>query len=193
MKEEVYVEALLKFASQFAGLKEVKPNAAWDKPSTPGADTDLSNLLISIMRPSPWEKGWAYCAAFVEGCVIETLKSLGVSSYARAKVASVLSPHCVTTYNNFKREGLISSIPTRGSIWIARKDGSSSGHMGFVRQPSGPTMATLEANTSAGEEADADKIREGDWIDFKIRSVKRNGNLLTLGFIDPSAILDLIS
>ena len=70
MTSDQLAQGIIRQASRFIGLREVKPNADWDNPNTPGNDRALVDELRSLMRSSPWEPGWAYCAAFAEGMVL---------------------------------------------------------------------------------------------------------------------------
>ena len=186
-----FATEILRVASRFVGLKEVKPNAKWDNPSTPGSDAALSDELRALMRPSPWQDGWAYCAAFVEGVVAQALRNLGYSEKQVQNWADVMSPHCVTASRNFESKRILRQSPVRGAIWLARHGSGSSGHCGIVRALNGATMATTEANTSAGADVPA-KEREGDWIADRVRNVGQNGSLTTLGFVHPADILKLV-
>lgn len=184
-------EAILRSASQFVGLKEVNPNADWDDPSTPGDESALAQKLRDLMRPAPWKKGWAYCITFCEGNVIEAMRQVGASAHAIERVSALISPSVVKTAQNFDKVGLLRGKPTRGAIWLGRWGTGWTGHAGLVRSVSGTRMATIEANTSGGEEAAefTAKDREGDWIDNKARNVSRNGKLITLGFVHPDDLL----
>ena len=182
---QLLVHLTMDTAERFVGLREVRPNARWDDPSTDGEDAALSNELRALMQPSPWKDGWAYCAAFAEGVVMEALRLGDFSVETQSRFSELMSPHCVTSANNFGRIDLLREEPAIGSIWLGRWGSGSSGHCGLVRSIDGPMMGTIEANTSGGEEAAefTAKDREGDWIDRKRRHINRNGNLQTLGFV----------
>ena len=79
MTSDQLAQGIIRQASRFIGLREVKPNADWDNPNTPGPDRVLVDELRSLMRSSPWEPGWAYCAAFAEGMVLAALRSLAAT------------------------------------------------------------------------------------------------------------------
>ena len=74
MTSDQLAQGIIRQASRFIGLREVKPNADWDNPNTPGNDRALVDELRSLMRQSPWEPGWAYCAAFAEGMVLAVIR-----------------------------------------------------------------------------------------------------------------------
>lgn len=186
---EVLAHAIIREASRFIGLREVKPNTDWDNPSTPGPDTALARELRALMRPSPWEEGWAYCAAFAEGVVAAALLRL-VPPAETARFRAVMGPHCVTAAGAFRARGLLTQSPQPGSIWLARHGTTSNGHAGIVCTTKGTKMATIEANTSLDPSTPA-KEREGDWITNRLRGTQLNGSLRTLGFVTPDAILSL--
>ena len=183
---------IIRQASRFIGLREVKPNADWDNPQTPQRDAALAGELRSMLRPSPWEEGWAYCAAFTEGVVTAALKTLGVSSEQIGKWQRVMTPHCVTSAASFKSRGLLSDAPETGAVWLARHGSSSKGHAGIFTARRGSSIATIEANTSLDPQT-PEQDREGDWITTRLSFLKGRGSLATLGFINPSSILKLIA
>lgn len=189
MNENQLANAIIRYASRFIGLREVRPNAEWNNPATRGDDAELSRELREIMRPSPWEPGWAYCAAFCEGVVASALFWLGLSN---AHFRAVMSPHVLTSAREFRKLGLLSVDPAPGSIWLAQHGQSNNGHAGIVTASEGgrTKIATIEANTSLDSSNPA-KDREGDWITTRIFPVRGRGTLRTLGFVTPSAILSL--
>ena len=192
MTSDALATAVMRLASRFIGLREVKPNADWDNPSTAGPDRALVDELRSLMRSSPWEPGWAYCAAFCEGMVLAALRSLSATPEQIKRCQSAMTPHCVTSAGSFRKLGLLSPTAAPGSIWLARHGNTSNGHAGIVTAVRGVSMSTIEGNTSLDPSSDA-KEREGDWITARIRSLKGSGSLVTLGFITPASILKLIN
>ena len=192
MTSDALATAVMRQASRFIGLREVKPNSDWDNPSTTGPDRALVDELRSLMRSSPWEPGWAYCAAFCEGMVLAALRSLSATPEQIKRWQSAMTPHCVTSAANFGKLGLLSPTATLGAIWLARHGATSNGHAGIVTAVRGVSMSTIEGNTSLDPSSDA-KEREGDWITARIRPLKGSGSLVTLGFITPAAILKLIN
>jgi hypothetical protein len=183
---------ILREASRFVGLREVKPNTQWDNPQTVGFDAELSNELRSIMRPAPWQEGWAYCAAFAEGIVVSSLRRLGADEAQIRKFSNVHTAHCMTNFRAFKAKGLISTKPVTGSLWIAQNGTTDQGHEGIVIAAQSGSMTTLEANTSNSNKSLPSQEREGDWITNKIRNLNTNGRLVTRGFVSPENILRLI-
>lgn len=191
MTSDQLAQGIIRHASRFIGLREVKPNANWDNPSTPGPDRALVDELRSLMRQSPWEEGWAYCAAFAEGMVLAALRSLAATPAQIKRWQQTMTPHCVTSAGNFRKLGLLSANAEPGSIWLARHGSTSNGHAGLVTTVRGLSMATIEGNTSLDPSTSA-KEREGDWITNRIRFLKGSGTLNTLGFVTPASILKLI-
>ena len=191
MTSDQLAQGIIRQASRFIGLREVKPNADWDNPNTPGNDRALVDELRSLMRQSPWEPGWAYCAAFAEGMVLAALRSLAVTPEQIKRWQATMTPHCVTSAANFRTLSLLSENAVPGSIWLARHGSTSNGHAGIVTAVRGVSMATIEGNTSLDPSSDA-KEREGDWITHRIRFLKGSGTLNTLGFITPASILKII-
>jgi hypothetical protein len=188
---EVLGDQIVREAGRFVGLREVRRNSDWDNPKTPERDTALAAELKRLMRPSPWEEGWAYCCSAAEGWVVAALTSLDFPDSKIARWRKVMTPHCVTSAGNFRARGLLTDKPDRGAIWLARHGTTSNGHAGIVTAASGKSMSTIEANTSL-DPTTAAKDREGDWITTRIRGVGGTGSLKTMGFVTPASILALL-
>lgn len=182
---------IVREASRFVGLREVRKNSDWDNPKTPERDYALAEELRQLMRPSPWEEGWAYCAAFGEGVVVAALRALGFPEPKVKRWQKVMTPHCVTSAGNFRVKGMLTDKPATGAIWLARHGSTSNGHAGIVTAASGKSMATIEANTSLDPTTPA-KDREGDWITTRLRGLGGTGSLKTMGFVTPASILALL-
>ena len=136
MTSGTLANAVLRQAGRFVGLREVKPNADWDNPATAGPDRALVEELRSLMRSSPWEPGWAYCAAFCEGMVLAALRSLSATPEQIKRWQSAMTPHCVTSAGTFRKLGLLSTGAAPGSIWLAtarRTAASPAGDLTVVR------------------------------------------------------------
>jgi hypothetical protein len=191
ISESALLNMILREGSRFVGLREVRPNATWENPMTPGPDTALSNELRSLMRPAPWQDGWAYCAAFTEAIVTHSLFRLGANPHQIDRFAKLHGPHVMTNVRAFRKAGLIDPRPTPGALWLARHGSTDRGHEGIVVVPEGQRMSTIEANTSAGADIPA-KEREGDWITNRLRNQSTNGKLITQGYISVVSILRLI-
>lgn len=183
-------ERIVQVASRYTGLREIRPNQDWDKPSTPGRDSDLAESLRAIMRPSPWEPGWAYCLAAGEGWAAVAMQEAGIAAALVKRFRDVITPHCVTTARVLANLDLLESYAVPGAIWLAQRGKSSNGHAGLVLAVKGASMATIEANTSL-DPSTPSKEREGDWITNRVRSVMRNGEFKTLGFLHPQGMIDL--
>jgi hypothetical protein len=189
--ETALTNMILREASRYIGLREVRPNTRWDNPATPGIDTALCRELRALMRPSPWQEGWAYCAAFVEGVVVSALTKCGASEDQIRRFTKVMNAHVMSSFNGFNGLKLTLPRPTAGAIWFAQHGTTTRGHAGLVTTTSTGRMATIEANTSLDPSTPA-KEREGDWITTRMRNVNTNGQLVTRGFLPVSNLLKLI-
>lgn len=176
-------------ARRYCGLREVKPNASWDNPSTPGPDTALVAELRAGMRQSPWEEGWAYCAAFAEHIIAAALLKWGATPEQIKKWHDTMTPGCMNAVRAFRELGLLSPNPVPGALWLARHGTTADGHAGLVELSHAPQMDTIEANTSSGQSGSQ---RDGDWITTRLRPISGPGDLRTQGFVHPSSILRLI-
>jgi hypothetical protein len=182
---------IVREASRFVGLREIRSNSDWDNPKTSERDYAIAGELRKLMRPSPWEEGWAYCAAYCEGVVAAALRSLEFPEEKIQRWHKVMTPHCVTSAGNFRARKLLTDKPATGAVWLARHGTSSNGHAGIVSAASGKAMSTIEANTSLDPTTPA-KEREGDWITTRVRSIGGSGSLKTMGFVTPESILALL-
>ena len=191
MKPDALAAQIVREASRFVGLREVRRNSDWDNPRTPERDYALAEDLRQLMRPSPWEEGWAYCAAYAEGVVVAALRALGFPEPKVKRWQKVMTPHCVTSAGNFRARKMLGEKPAIGAVWLARHGTSSNGHAGIVTASTGRSMSTIEANTSLDPTTPA-KEREGDWITTRIRSVNGTGKLKTMGFVTPETLLSFL-
>ena len=182
---------IVREANRFVGLREVRKNSDWDNPKTPERDYAIAEELRKLMRPSPWQEGWAYCAAYCEGVVAAALRSLEFPEAKIQRWHKVMTPHCVTSAGNFRARKLLTDKPATGAVWLARHGTSSNGHAGIVTSVSGKSMSTVEANTSLDPTTPA-KERDGDWITTRIRPVGGPGSLKTMGFVTPQSIIALL-
>lgn len=193
LSAEDFGNLIIREASRFIGLREVKPNADWDNPSTPGPDSALVQELRELMRPTPWEPGWAYCAAFCEAVVRRVLQRVAATRDESQRFLSVMGPGVRASFTAFKERKLTTAVPVPGAIWFARHGSSEQGHAGIVTSVSiaSQQMSTIEANTSL-DSKDSRQDREGDWITTKTFMAKGRGDLITLGFVSPKAICNLV-
>ena len=183
-------QAILAEARRFVGLKEVKPNADWTLPANGARGIQLALELRKLMRPSPWQEGWAYCAAFAEAMVIKAASNLKLET---RNLSKLLQPGVLNTWRAFDDHvlKLTSDEPCDGAIWLLKHlDKPGQGHAGIVADWTPHNLFTIEANTSNSEASSA-KDREGDWIAEKVSDCKGRGRLRTLGFITPEALLML--
>lgn len=185
---------IIKVAREFVGLKETKPNAEWDNPRTKEVEKYLSDRLKAMMRPAPWQEGWAHCAAYAEGVVCEALRRCGATPEQVLKFSRIHTPHVMSNYRVFSKLGILSDTPSMGALWLAQHGSTDTGHEGIVVNPfiRAGRMTMVESNTSAGPAQTAAGDREGDWVTEKERNHSTNGKLRTRGFIPVTAILGLI-
>lgn len=182
---------IIRNAKRFTGLREVKPNAEWDNPKTPTRESMLSEELRKLMRPSPWEPGWAYCAAFCEAVVSAAIAHLGTPEQVQ-KFRDSMNSGVLASRNRFRELGMLSKFPSPGSIWLAQHGSTNNGHAGIVVSLTEVNLCTIEANTSL-DSTDSAKDREGDWITGRVFGHSGRGTLKTVGFVTPASILQRIS
>lgn len=192
--EIAFANMLLRTAREFVGLKEVKPNAQFDDPTTAWLDTQKDQRLRALMRPTPWQEGWAHCAAFGEAMVCESLRRCGATEEEIKRFARVHTAHVMTNFRAFDKLGILTQVPSMGALGFAQKTGTDSGHEFIISVPfvGKGRMQTIESNTSAGIAQSTAQDREGDWITEKVRNHMLNGTLRTRGFLSAAAILKLV-
>lgn len=184
---------IIRQASLYANLYEKRPNAEWDDPRTPEPERALNAQLIAVMQEAGWEAPWAYCAGFAEGMVILALRRLGYQSAQYSRVRKLITPHVMTTVRNLAGADALSAAPVPGCLWLARHGSTDKGHAGIaVNVRGGGTMTTIEGNTSSTYQG-PEKDRQGDGIFYRERNWGSNGNLKTMGFLTPDAILRLLT
>jgi hypothetical protein len=190
--ETALANMIVREAGRYVGLREVKPNAKWSKSKTiTKQDAELCLELRELMRPAPWQEGWAYCAAFAEGMVVSALRRLGATEQQIRRFSGIMNAHVMTSFNGFNKIGKISRVPEMGAIWFAQHGTSNRGHAGIVQTNDGIKMSTIEGNTSL-DPSSPEKEREGDWITTRLRKIQSNGQLRTRGFLNPKQILEII-
>lgn len=173
-------------ASKYLGLTEIVGNRKWDLRATPGKDP-IADELVRLLISAGWQPGWAYCIAFIEG--------IWRVSYADApkilpQIASVLNPHCLTSWRNAKAKGWTSQTPCVGAIGIMQHGDTQNGHAFITaRVPGNGWLDTIEANTSpkAGT-VEADRNGDGIYRKTRVISFARTPGLHLLGFILPPAV-----
>jgi hypothetical protein len=182
--EEAGLE-VLKVASQFLDLYEVKPNAQWSEPVE-------SETLKRLMKEAGWQEGWPYCAAFVEACVVMAYRRLGASDEALKVIRSRFSPSVMQTFVQVGTLGQQrKAVP--GSVFFMQKGGTGLGHAGLVVLGGRRTFVTIEGNTSPGV-VDTASDREGDGIYAKVRRLswtKSPKGLWLRGFLHPMGSAEL--
>ena len=169
---------VLSKASEFVGLVETRSNARW---------SGKTDKIVEWMGSVGWQPGWPYCIAACEAVYKWAYSYLGIREVYDASLASVLSPHVMSSYRVALARKLLKLRPIPGAIALwSVNSARDTGHAGVVEAVDGLVLKTIEANTSSGK---GDQ-REGDGFFRKLRSFalneKRNG-LTLLGFIHPVA------
>lgn len=174
------IDEIIKVASQFVNLYEVKPNSQW-------SEKEKSNQLIGLMENCGWQKGWPYCASFCEAVWKTAYKNCNASPEILGLITKNLTPSTLISYNNFKKLDLVSKEPSPGSIFFMRKGQTEQGHAGIVVEVNDDgTIITIEGNTSPSPTSAA-ADREGDGIYKKTRKLKfqPTSGLYLIGFLPP--------
>jgi hypothetical protein len=185
---------LISTATDYVGMRETRPNAAWDDPRTPQWDVDAHVWLRTRMRQvSGWTPGAPYCAAFV-GAVVSAVLEGATDLTVRAEDTWLAhwTAHCMINANGLRQRGWLTASPVPGAIWLAqqwrRGRATSSGHTGIVCDVSRSLMVTVEGNTSSGSTDNT-----GDGIYTRTRALQTNGSLRTVGYLTPSDLLRLVA
>lgn len=178
-----YGKGIIELASQFAGLTEVRQNAAWDDLATKGVD-ERAKKLRAILEAAGHQPGWPYCMSFCRAIYIEAYRG----TEHEKTVRTILSASVILSWNNCKKQNLTNKTPKEGAIFFLQKGTSGYGHAGLVVADLGDTMKTVEGNTSA-QPAKGEADRNGDGVYFKKRSTAIIGakgtGLHLLGFLNP--------
>lgn len=151
---------IIAVTSRFIGLTEIRPNAAWDDPSTPGPDQRARDL-VDLLTLGGWESGAPYCASFYRGCLLAAAKELGAPDAVLADIRRRYSPSVMETFEH--NRGIVSRVPTPGAMMLLQYKLTGRGHAGVVVKADAERYWTIEANTSGhvgSDEAD----REGEGI-----------------------------
>lgn len=180
-------QEIVRVASQFINLYETKSNAAWANILDPTKGKAESDELDKAMLECGWSNGLPYCAAFAEAMCRIAYNNLKAPDSVSKRFSSSMTPSVMTSYNNFHKLGLITQVPTPGSLFFMQKGTSFEGHTGIVVANNGATLATIEGNTSAGTAISAEADRNGDGIFKKVRtnSFEKSAGLHLIGFLQP--------
>lgn len=190
---DALTKEIIRQASLYQNLREVKPNAQWDNPATKDADKQLNAQLVECMESAGWEKPWAYCAAFAEGMIILSLRQLGCRPDQYVRLRKLIQPGVMNTVRALSSVQALSAQPAPGSLWLARHGNSANGHAGIVIKARGNgLMSTIEGNTTS-DFKDSASDRQGDGVFPRERNVATNGNLKTMGFLTPASMLRLLA
>ncbi len=188
MMIEKFATLMVKRATDFVGLVEVKDNAVWDDPRTPRWDKEKSQWLVHWMsKVKGWVPGAPYCVAFDGAIAAACLEEVGLPS---KYFLAAWSAHVMTNVNMLKEGELLEENPRVGAIWLARLQGTHSGHAGIVTSSSSKFVTTVEGNTFP-QPTEASKDRNGNGIWIRTFQQRGRGRLVTQGFCTPKAILTI--
>jgi hypothetical protein len=166
-------------ATDYVGMVETRDNERWNKP-------ERSDKLLRMMkRVRWWEPGAAYCAAFAGAVVIETLEEAGIDPSGFRKEWTA---HCMTNVRRMRQLGILRQDAAIGGIALARHGASDRGHAWIVSDIGKRSQSTIEGNTMSGNAGDQ---RQGDGIYARVRDNKKNGSLVTQGYLCPQGMLSL--
>lgn len=168
---EVAYGLLLNEANSWIGTKE--------SPTNKGQLVELFQKVVDGKA-----QGEAWCMAFVQWCVRRAYKQFAIAHpHVSGYLDNVLfaSEHCLTVWH--KTPALARTTnPYPGCIVIWQHGDTSSGHTGIVvAMLPGDKMATIEGNTGSGQGV----VREGDGVYSRVRSIKGEGNMKVVGFLEP--------
>ncbi len=176
-------EKIVSEARKYINLTEIRNNSAWDNTATLGKDV-VADELVQKLTEAGWQKGWAYCIAWCEVVLRGAYKD---SPEKLSKIASLLNPSVMSSYNNCKAAGLIKQTPVPGAVFFMQKGSTGLGHAGVVeRIISSARFGTIEANTSPNPTSTS-ADRDGDGIYDKSRSLNftHSSGLHLVGFLHP--------
>jgi len=179
-----YGQKIIELASQFAGLTEVRQNAAWDDLATKGVD-ERAKKLRAILEAAGHEDGWAYCMSFCRAIWLAAYKG----EKQEPQIKKLLTPSVMTSWGNVQGGCLAAKTPKVGSIFFMRKNKTWTGHAGIVAEVlGGGKMRTVEGNTSP-QTGSVEADRNGDGVYFRERSSTVQGDvvhgLYLVGFLHP--------
>lgn len=136
---------------------------------------DVGEIQGTTGEQAPGGNGDAWCLDFAQMAIAMIEDFVGVESPVPA------TAHCVTCWNGaIQIQGLTSKHFVAGTLCLGQRLPSDDGHAMLAIKQTGPdTMATVEGNTSIKN------MTDGDGSGFKIRNIKVNDSLVTLGFVYP--------
>lgn len=126
----------------------------------------------------------SYCMAFVQFCLknVDAQYSAVLGECTKDRHLLERSEHCLTVWNKSPL-ACRSDKPVEGSVVVWQHGTSASGHTGIVTglKMDSEFFTTIEANTSGGPGVE----RNGDGVYSRTRSVKGDGKMKVLGFLNP--------
>ncbi len=171
-------QRVLWFAYHFAGLTEMVNNEKWN-------DEAKTAELRRDMTAAGWQPGWSYCAAFCEAA----WRFAYAGRHELPRIAEILTPGAVQSFQNARATGLTSDEPSVGSIAIWQHGQSWQGHAGIPVGETPTGLITIEGNTGPTPGTIREAAGHGDGIFRKTRNTVKPGqkitgsDLILLGFI----------
>jgi len=116
--------------------------------------------------------GEPWCLSTIQ-CIVAFIEDFFQIESPFPSTESVMS--CYTAAREIP--DLVSDDCEPGSFYLAQNGNKWFGHAGTVLSTSIETMTTFEGNTGA------QSVRDGDGAYIRIRNIKKNGDLVTKGFV----------
>lgn len=168
---------IVEIAYSYVGEKETAGNSGF-----------VSKKFLQEMQQAGWQRGWAWCACFVE--LVWTKAYAGETQYPHKfeQAVKLITPSAVATWNNFKAIGHTSATPVEGALVVWRQGLGWSGHIGIVTKVGKEALKpndlfqTVEGNTNkaGGREGEVVAIK-----DRRLQFTNSKAGLNLLGFIHP--------
>ena len=128
------------------------------------------------MKEVGFNKGYAWCALFGELCVKEGAPQFYMEH------EKLFSASAVTTYNNFKAQGMVSSTPEIGWLAVWKHGNGPTGHLGVVVGTKGTGLfQTAEGNSN--EDGSREGVEVAYKADRKLNQPFKPKGLNLLGFV----------
>lgn len=147
-----------------------------------GNNTGPEVSLIQSVVDGP--DAWPWCMSFVQACLMYAELKTGVKS------PIVPSEHCLTVWQQTKKEQRVKYLPLAGAIAIWNDTGKVSGHTEIVLSADKDWFYSVGGNTSGYFSREQVKEssyvnREGNAVVYAKRSMKSSLKRKLLGFLKP--------
>lgn len=147
-----------------------------------GNNTGPEVSLIQSVVDGP--DAWPWCMSFVQACLMYAELKTG------AKSPIVASEHCLTVWQQTKKEQRVKYMPLAGAIAIWNDTGKVTGHTEIVLSADKDWFYSCGGNTSGYFSREQVKEsnyvnREGNAVVYAKRSMKSSAKRKLLGFLKP--------